>query len=56
VSGIIYGGGREIWRRSSAGFARAIDVGEVWEGAIWAPSEPSGMGEHIVVVYGREAS
>jgi hypothetical protein len=40
---------------SSAGFARAIVLGEVSEGASAAPSERSGLGEHIVVVYGRDA-
>jgi hypothetical protein len=39
----------------SAGFARAIDLGEVSEGASVAPSERSGIGEHIVVIYGRDA-
>ena len=46
--------GLRIGLGPSAGFARATDAGEVSEGAVEAPSEVSGMGEHVVVVYGRE--
>jgi hypothetical protein len=39
---------------SGAGFARASDSGGGFGGGRRGPLRRSGMGEHIVVVYGKE--
>jgi len=39
---------------SSAGFARAIDAGGGIGGGLEGPLRWSGMGEHVVMIYGRE--
>ena len=40
--------------RSGAGFARAIDSGGGVGGGRRGPRRRSGMGEHIVMIYGTE--
>jgi hypothetical protein len=38
----------------SAGFARAIDAGGGIGGGLDGPLRWSGMGEHVVMIYGKE--
>jgi hypothetical protein len=49
-----YGRERLIQPRSSAGFARATGSGGGFGGGRRGPLRRSGMGEHVVVVYGKE--
>jgi hypothetical protein len=48
---IVYG----VGACSSAGFARAVGSGGGFGGGRRGPLRRSGMGEHIVMIYGREA-